>query len=98
MRRREFIGLVGGAAAWPMAAKAQQDGRVRRVGVLAGGDADNQMRATHTALGEGLAKLGWTEGRNLRIDLRVTLGDPNRMRAYAVELVRLAPDVIITSS
>jgi putative ABC transport system substrate-binding protein len=96
--RRDFITLLGGAAAWPIAARAQQSDRVRRVGVLAGADADNQMRATHTALVEGLAKLGWIEGRNLRIDLGVTLGDPDRMRAYAMELVRLAPDVIVTSS
>jgi putative ABC transport system substrate-binding protein len=98
LKRRQFITLLGSAAAWPLAAGAQQGERVRRVGVLAGGDADDQMRPTHTALVEGLAELGWIEGRNLRIEVRMTLGDPNRMRAYAVELVRLAPDVIITSS
>jgi putative ABC transport system substrate-binding protein len=92
IRRRDFITLLGGAAACPLAAGAQQGDRVRRVGVLASSAEDD------TGLREGLAKLGWIEGRNLRIDLRVTLSDPDRMRAYALELVRLAPDVIVTSS
>jgi putative tryptophan/tyrosine transport system substrate-binding protein len=70
MRRREFITLVGGAAAaWPLAARAQQDGRARRIGVLAGSTEDNSAtRANLAALREDLAKLGWIEGRNLRID------------------------------
>src|SRR5262245_18674066 len=98
--RRSFLMLLGGAsaAAWPLAARAQQDGRVRRVGVLAGGNADSTTRANQSALLEGLAKLGWIEGRNLRIDLRVNLSDPDRIRAHAVELINLAPDVIVTSS
>jgi putative ABC transport system substrate-binding protein len=100
MRRRDFITLLGGAAvAWPLAARAQQGEKVRRIGVLVGGAEDNSnTRANLAALGDGLAKLGWIEGRNLRIDLRFTLSDPARMRAYAVELVSLAPDVIVTSS
>jgi putative ABC transport system substrate-binding protein len=100
MRRRDFITLLGGAAvAWPLAARAQQGEKVRRIGVLVGGAEDNSnTRANLAALGDGLAKLGWIEGRNLRIDLRFTLSDPTRMRAYAVELVSLAPDVIVTSS
>jgi putative ABC transport system substrate-binding protein len=72
---------------------------VRRIGVLAGSTDDNSdTRANLDALREGLAKLGWIEGRNLRIDLRFALGDPDRMRTYAAELVRLAPDVIVTTS
>src|SRR6516162_4028843 len=99
MRRRAFITLLGSAAVWPLAARAQQDGRVRRVGILSGGTEDDQVtRASLTALREELAKLGWIEGRNLRIDLRFTLNDPARMRAYAVELVSLAPDVIVTTN
>jgi putative ABC transport system substrate-binding protein len=99
MRRRDFITLLGGAAAWPLAARAQQAGSGRRVGVLAGATEDNpDARANLAALRDGLAKLGWIEGRNLRIDLRFTLSDPARLRAYAVELVSLAPDVIVTTS
>jgi putative ABC transport system substrate-binding protein len=101
MRRRDFITLLGGAAvACPLAARAQQAGRMRRVGILAGTAEDNpDARANgRAALRDELAKLGWIEGRNLRIDMRFTLSDPARMRAYAVELVSLAPDVIVTSS
>src|SRR5215472_6099059 len=99
IKRRDFITLLGGAAAWPIGARAQQGERVRRIGLLGGQpDDDPETRAYLAALREGLAKLGWIEGRNLRIDLRFTSGDPNRMRAYAVELVSLAPEVIITTS
>jgi putative ABC transport system substrate-binding protein len=75
LRRREFITLLGSAgAAWPLAAYAQQGEKVRRIGVLVGGAEDNSnTRANLAALGDGLAKLGWIEGRNLRIDLRFTL-------------------------
>src|SRR5262245_43490957 len=98
MRRREFIGLVGGAAAWPLAARAQQDARVRRIGVLAGSTEDDSAnRANLAALREGLSKLGWMEGRNLRIDLRFTGSDADRMRAYAGELVSLASAVIVAA-
>src|SRR5262245_11299838 len=100
MRRREFIALLGGAgAAWPLAARAQQRDRVRRIGVLAGSAEDDPAtRANFAALREGLAKLGWIEGRNLRIDVRFTGSDPDRMQTYAVELVSIASEVIITSS
>jgi putative ABC transport system substrate-binding protein len=100
MRRREFVTLLGGtAAAWPLAARAQQGERVRRIGVLAGQTEDDPAnRANLAALREGLAKLGWIEGRNLRIDQRFTNSDPDRMRAYAVELVSLAPEVIVSTS
>jgi putative ABC transport system substrate-binding protein len=97
MRRRNFITLLGtSAAAWPLAARAQQPSATRRVGVMHSETTDDGSRAA--ALRDGLAKLGWIEGRNLRIDLRVTAGDPDRVRAYAAELVSLAPDVIVTSS
>jgi putative ABC transport system substrate-binding protein len=97
--RREFITLLGGAAAWPLAARAQQDGRVRRLGILYGNPEDDPAtRANFAALRGELANLGWIEGRNLRVDLRFTGSDPDRMRAYAVELVSLAPDVIVTTS
>jgi len=100
MRRRDFIRSLGGAAAaWPIAAHAQQGERVRSIGLLGGQpDDDPETRAYLAALREGLAKLGWIEGRNLRIDLRFSSGDPNRMRAYAAELVSLAPEVIVTTS
>jgi putative ABC transport system substrate-binding protein len=100
MRRREFISLLGGAAAaWPLAARAQQDGRVRRVGLLSGGaENDPTWPGNVAALREGLAKLGWIEGRNLRIDFRFSAGEPDRMRAYAAELVSLAPDLIVTNT
>jgi putative tryptophan/tyrosine transport system substrate-binding protein len=99
MRRREFIALLGGtAASWPLAARAQQTERTRRVGVLiplAADDPESQRRVT--AFVQGLQELGWTDGRNLRIDTRWTAGDADRMRRYAVELVALAPDVILAS-
>jgi putative tryptophan/tyrosine transport system substrate-binding protein len=97
MRRREFIMLLGGAAAaWPLAARAQQSDRVRRIGVLhslAAGDTEGQARLT--AFVQGLQELGWTDGRNVRIDYRWTAGDPEHARRYAAELVALAPDVIL---
>jgi putative ABC transport system substrate-binding protein len=99
LRRREFITALGGAAAWPLAARAQQRERVRRLGVLYGNPEDDPAtRANFAALRGELANLGWIEGRNLRIDPRFTGSDPDRMRAYALELVSFAPDVIITSS
>jgi putative tryptophan/tyrosine transport system substrate-binding protein len=96
MRRREFIAGLGSAAAWPLAARAQQADRVRRVGVLAGAAENDQgYQASIAAFREGLAKLGWVEGRNLRIELRFGAADADRFRAYAAELVSLAPDVIV---
>ena len=86
------------ATAWPLRAGAQQDGRVRRIGWLIGGDENNlPSRANGAALQEALAKLGWIEGRNLRIDLRIGVGDPDRLRTYAAELVGLAPDMILAN-
>ena len=97
MRRRSFITLLGGAAAWPLAARAQGE-RMRRVGVLTNlTRSDLEGRARDEALVQGLQHLGWTEAGNLRIDRRWTEGDPERGRQYAAELVGLAPDVILTT-
>jgi putative tryptophan/tyrosine transport system substrate-binding protein len=96
--RREFISLLGGAAvAWPLAARAQQPDRMRRIGVLnnpAADDPDSQARVA--AFAQGLQELGWIDGRNVRIEYRWSVGDPDRIRRYAAELVALAPDVILT--
>src|SRR5262249_43173605 len=94
-RRREFITLLSGAAAaWPLAARAQQGQRMRRVGVLmATGDPEAQARVI--ALAQGLQQLGWTVGRNVRIDYRWGAVDADHSRRYAAELVALAPDVIL---
>jgi putative ABC transport system substrate-binding protein len=99
MRRREFISLLGGAAAaWPLAARAQQTGPVRRIGVLMSLAADDpEMKARLAAFLQGLQELGWTDGRNVRIDTRSTAGDAERIRRYAAELVALAPDVILAA-
>jgi len=97
IRRREFITLLGGAAAWPIAARAQQADPVRRIGVLAPGDENDPIaRARISAFTQALADLGWTDGRNVRIDLRWARGDANRTRALAQELVGLQPDIIVT--
>jgi putative ABC transport system substrate-binding protein len=104
MKRREFVADVCGAAAavcvsWPLAARAQQDARVRRIGILTRSDeTDRLVQAEQGALREGLAKLGWVEGRNVQFDLRYSADDPDRLRAHADELVRLAPDVIAVGS
>ena len=99
MRRREFITLLGGAAAgWPLAARAQQDSRVRRIGVLMSYDEDDpEVKRRVSAFTQALAGLGWTVGRNVRMDLRGAGGDTNRMRAFAQELVGLQPDIIVTN-
>jgi putative ABC transport system substrate-binding protein len=99
MRRRDFITLLGGAAAaWPLAAHAQQPGQMRHIGVLMGvaDDAEGQVRVK--ALQQGLQELGWIEGRNVRIDYRWTGGDATRIRTYAAELVKLSPDVIVAQT
>ena len=84
MRRRQFISLVGGAAAWPLAARAQQGDRVRRIGVLMGLDENDPVARTFvSAFIQSLAGLGWTEGRNVRMDLRWAGPDINRIRALA---------------
>ena len=97
MRRREFINLLGGAAAaWPVAARAQQSERMRRIGVLtptAAGDLDGQARIS--AFRQRLQQLGWTDGSNVRIDTRWSAGNADEIRKYAAELVVLAPDVIL---
>jgi putative ABC transport system substrate-binding protein len=98
-RRREFIVGLGGAAAWPMVARAQQPERMRRIGVLMNTGADDPVgQALVKAFQQGLQQLGWTDGRNVRIDYRWTAGDPENSRKYAAELVALAPDVILASS
>jgi len=98
MRRREFITLVGGAAAWPLAARAQQSERMRRIGVHTGTTADDpDGKARFAAFEQALGQLGWTPGRNVRIDYRFSGGDTATSRKQAEELVALAPDVIVTS-
>ena len=99
LQRREFITLLGGAAAWPLAARAQQGDRVRRIGVLLASEENDPMwKPRLSALTQALAGLGWTDGRNARIDLRWYGGDINRIRALAHELVGLRPDIILTSA
>jgi putative ABC transport system substrate-binding protein len=98
MIRREFITLLGGAAAaWPLAARAQQGGRMRRIGVLVPSNENDPLRKSFvSAFTQALADLGWTDGRNVRIDLRWGGDDINRIRTLAQELVRLRPDIILT--
>jgi putative ABC transport system substrate-binding protein len=100
MKRRDFIALLGGAAAaWPLAARAQQGDRVRRIGVLMEGDENDPVVKTEfSAFTQALADLGWTDGRNVRMDLRGGGGDANRIRALAQELVGLQPDIILTAT
>jgi ABC-type uncharacterized transport system substrate-binding protein len=93
--RRAFIGLLGGAATWPLAARAQHGERMRRIGVLMAVAADTEGQARMAAFLQGLQQLGWTDGRNLQIDTRWGAGDADRFRKYAAELVALAPDVIL---
>jgi putative ABC transport system substrate-binding protein len=96
MKRREFITLLGGApAAWPLAARAQQPERARRIGLLVGVADDREGEARVTALKQGLQELGWTDGRNMQIETRFGGADAGRIRAHAAELVALAPDVIL---
>jgi putative ABC transport system substrate-binding protein len=97
MRRREFITLVGGAAAWPLMARALQPERVRRIGVLTGGPPpdDPDAQANIAAFLQGLQQLGWTDGRNLRIEYRWGLADAANIRRHAADLAALAQDVIL---
>jgi putative ABC transport system substrate-binding protein len=98
IRRRQFITLLGGAAAWPVAARAQQPERMRRIGVLMSTAADDpEGQARIAAFHQGLQQLGWTIGHNVRIDSRWPAGDPERFRRYAAELVELSPDVILAT-
>ena len=97
MNRRDFITILGGAAAWPLAARAQQGDRVRRICVLMSGDENDPVyKARLSMFTQALADLGWTDGRDVRTDLRSGGGDANRMRALAQELVRRQPDIIVT--
>src|SRR5438128_6362325 len=100
MQRREFISLLAGAtAAWPLTARAQQPERVRRIGVLmAFAESDPEGQASVAAFREGLQKLGWTDGRNIRIDTRWAGLDAEAMQRFAKELVALQPDLILSSS
>src|SRR6516164_2169901 len=99
MRRRQFIAGLGSAAAWPVWARAQQADRVRRIGVLLPGDEnDPEGKARISAFTQALMDLGWTNGRNMRMDLRWTGADNNRTRALAQELVGLQPETIVTSN
>src|SRR5215470_13417624 len=98
MRRREFITLIGGAAAWPLVARAQQPGGKRHLGVLMATAADDpESRKRLFALLQGLQQLGWVEGRNLRIDIRWAAGNTDDTRKYAAELAALAPDIILAA-
>ena len=99
MRRRDFITLLGGAAvAWPLAARAQQDQRVRRLGVLSAlAEDDPESVARRPAFEQALKALNWTDGSNLQIDYRWAAGDAERIRKLVAEIIALAPDVILTS-
>src|SRR6516165_4917534 len=99
MRRRDFITLLGGAAAtWPLTARAQQPERPRRIGVLMTLAADDpEAQARNAAFLQALSELGWTVGRNVQIDYRWGVADADRYRSRAAELVALAPDVILTT-
>jgi putative ABC transport system substrate-binding protein len=100
MKRREFITLLGGAAAaWPLTARAQQGDRMRRIGVLMSeGENDPEGKALLSGFTQGLSELGWTDGRNMRMDVRWAAGDINRMRRFAKELVDLQSEVILAST
>ena len=99
IERRKFLAtLIGGVATWPLAARAQQPERMRRIGVLMNMAADDPTGQTRLlAFAQALAQAGWTDGRNVRIDIRWGAGDPERIRKYAAELVTLVPDVILAS-
>src|ERR1700686_707023 len=96
IRRRQFITALSGAVAWPLAARAQQRSRVRRVGVLMSTAAEDSLGQTWIgAFTQGLQQLGWEIGANVQIDMRWGAGDTERFRKYAVDLVASAPDVIV---
>jgi putative ABC transport system substrate-binding protein len=98
IRRREFISLVGGAAAWPIAARGQQSQRMRRIAVLMNLAADDpEGQARNALLLQGLQELGWTVGRNVRIDYRWVAGDAAGYRENAMEVIELAPDIVVAS-
>jgi putative tryptophan/tyrosine transport system substrate-binding protein len=98
MRRREFISLLGGAAvAWPLVARAQQPDRMRHIGVLSGLADDPEGQARVAAFRQELQRLGWTDGRNMRLDIRWGGGDAEFLRKHAAELVARAPDVLFST-
>jgi putative tryptophan/tyrosine transport system substrate-binding protein len=97
IRRREFITLLGAAAAWPLVARAQQPRRMRRIGILMGAANNSEGQALARTFEEALNPIGWVTGRNVRIDYRWgARDDPDQARAYSAELVAMAPDVILT--
>src|SRR5262245_45676750 len=99
MNRRIFISLLGGAAAWPLAARAQQGERMRQIGVLMGyAETDTAAQAQVVALRHELQKLGWEEGRNIRIDVRFPGSDARRVRTMLMELMNLTPDVLVSNT
>jgi putative tryptophan/tyrosine transport system substrate-binding protein len=99
MRRREFITLLGGAAAWPLAARAQQPERMRRIGVLMAFDEnDPKTKDWLSSFTQGLAELGWTDGRTARMEVRWAAGSVDRMRAFSKELVDMQPDVVFAGA
>src|SRR6516165_8042654 len=99
MRRREFVTFLGGAAAWPLAARAQQGDRVRRVGVLMNAAATEvEYQDYLAAFRSEMRRLGWSEGRNLRLDIRWNGGDAVLSHTYAAELIGLIPNVILADS
>jgi putative tryptophan/tyrosine transport system substrate-binding protein len=98
LKRRDFITLLGGASAWPLAARAQQSSRMRRVGILLSASADDpEFQARVGAFLQGLALLGWTIGRNVQIDIRWAGANAADVRRHAAELAALAPDVILAN-
>jgi ABC-type uncharacterized transport system substrate-binding protein len=99
VRRREFITLIGGAAAWPLAARAQEPGGMRRIGVLVASATDDaESQARMAAFHQGLAQLGWSNGHNVRIDIRWATTNADELRRHAAELVALAPDVLVAAT
>jgi putative tryptophan/tyrosine transport system substrate-binding protein len=96
VKRREFIVLLGGAAAWPLAARAQQPERMRRIGILMGAAKDSEGQDRAKTFEQGIDRLGWATGRNIQIDYRWGARDnPDQARTYAAELVAMAPDLIL---
>src|SRR5437016_14375670 len=99
MRRRVFIGLLGGAAVWPLAVRAQQRDRVRRIAVMMNNAEDDPEGGSRAAaFRQGLAELGWSEGQNLRIDWHWSAGDLERIRATAAELAQVPPDLVVANA
>jgi len=99
LKRREFIAAFGGAAVWPLAARAQQPGGRRRIGVLiASATDDPEFQARMAAFQQGLAQLGWSDGRNVRIDMRWATTNADELRRHAAELAALAPDVLVAAT